>query len=227
MTRSEVIKELLKSNLDEFNNKLDTELLIRFENDDFIISYRNTEILRGPILDYNIDPFSQVDFILYIGNKLFSFFKDIYGTNKNDYIENNPSKGIKLVIGGNDVLLKKYGVKVDKEKLRSIGKISNDEDYGNFINNVISKIKNNLDDNRICIFNEELEDGNYFHVYINIYERILAFNFVDEHEFRGKGKYINNVESLMKRYNMYVFYSEADETEAEQAVEYIKGLIYG
>ena len=227
MTRSEVIKELLKSNLDEFNSELNTELSIKFKDDDVIVLYKNAEIFKGSVLDYGLGSFKQSKFILDIGNKLFSFFKEVSEMENYDLIYVNNFSNYRKIIGKSEIIFKKYGVKIDKEKLKNTRKINNDEDYKNFLEKIFSKIRNNLDENRLIVANEEMKYGNYLHVYVGIYEYFLSINCVDDFKLFKKGNKLNSINPLIEKHQLHVFCSEADETEAEQAVKHIEGLIYG
>ena len=226
MTRKEILKELLRRNLDAFNVKLDTYLSIRFEGNNYIISYKSIEVLKGVITDYEMDFEGQKKFILDVGNSLFYLFKE-KSDMEADELTYNSVKGFKLINGRSNDYLKKYGVKINKDVLKITDKIKNDEDYKNFLERIFKRINIYLDGDKISIINETLEDGNYLHINIKIYEVTLLIDYVDEFDYSFLSDYINSLRRLKRRKELKNYFSDVEEKEAEKAVEYIKKLIYG
>lgn len=226
MTRKEILKELLRRNLDAFNVKLDTYLSIRFEGNNYIISYKSIEVLKGVITDYEMDFEGQKKFILDVGNSLFYLFKE-KSDMEADELTYNSVKGFKLIIGRGDVFLKKYGVKINKDVLKITDKIKSDEDYKNFLEDIFKRIKIYLDGDKIFVINETLEDDNYLHINIKIYEVTLLIDYVDEFDYSFLSDYINSLRRLKRRKELKIYFSDVEEKEAEKAVEYIKKLVYG
>ena len=226
MTRKEILKELLRRNLDAFNVKLDTYLSIRFEGNNYIISYKSIEVLKGVITDYEMDFEGQKKFILDVGNSLFYLFKE-KSDMEADELTYNSVKGFKLINGRSNDYLKKYGVKINKDVLKITDKIKNDEDYKNFLERIFKRINIYLDGDKISIINETLEDGNYLHINIKIYEVTLLIDYVDEFDYSFLSDYINSLRRLKRRKELKIYFSDVEEKEAEKAVEYIKKLIYG
>lgn len=226
MTRKEILKELLRRNLDAFNVKLDTYLSIRFEGNNYIISYKSIEVLKGVITDYEMDFEGQKKFILDVGNSLFYLFKE-KSDMEADELTYNSVKGFKLIIGRGDVFLKKYGVKINKDVLKITDKIKSDEDYKNFLEDIFKRIKIYLDGDKIFVINETLEDDNYLYINIKIYEVTLLIDYVDEFDYSFLSDYINSLRRLKRRKELKIYFSDVEEKEAEKAVEYIKKLVYG
>ena len=77
MTRTEVIKELLKSNLDELNYNLDLKIKIYFKGgNEFVVVDKNIIISEGDMLNYDLSFESQKKFVSDVMNKIFKTLKD-------------------------------------------------------------------------------------------------------------------------------------------------------
>lgn len=77
VSKNEILKKLLKENVEELNTKTYIDdLTISFENNNYYVYYKNDIILEGEISKINVDFKSQKEFVLDIANKIYEFAKD-------------------------------------------------------------------------------------------------------------------------------------------------------
>ena len=226
MTRIKVLKELFRRNLDEFNIKFNTKLLIDFEDKEFIIRYKKLEILKGGIADYGIDFEDQKKFIIDLGERLYPFFIDDYNVILYNRLNYEDKKDFKKIIGESRIVFKKYGIKIDKYELRDRGLVETKEDYKKFLEYIFKEIRNNLREDKINVVSEILlNDDVFLHVFVNVYEREFSIKYVEESYFPYFSHIANSVERLIYTDNIKFYYSNTEEKEAEKVIEYIKNLI--
>ena len=206
MIELEITKDLLINNLKVFNCELDTDLVINFENNNFIVTYNNLEVLKGKVSDYGLTFENQKKFIIDVGNKKFLFLKEVD--------ESDEMRGCN-------------GVMLDKEILKNTGKINSDEDLKDFINDLNKKINGKINLNKTRIVIVIKEKGVYLYVCPVIYEHVLSIEYVDKIKINKNCGDINEVRIFKKEQDLHVYSGEGDEKEIKKVVEYIKGLIYG
>jgi len=203
MTKLELLRDLLKSNLDEINKKLGAELSIYYEEGgvNFIILDCNKEVLMIEdifIYDYTLD--GQIKFIKDVVNKITTFFREademeydkVYFCGYEDSCyENiyciNPIKTF------NDFMFPAYSIEYDKNKLT-------DEILYKLIDELSWTVQVGYDDK-------------FIYVNIDIDEVILDV------------KYENKKNNEISKHPLVVYYSFFEEEEAEKAVKYIKELL--
>ena len=204
MTKLELLRDLLKSNLDEINKKLETELSIYYEEGgvNFIILDCNKEVLMIEdifIYDYTLD--GQIKFIKDVGNKVATFFREsedmeydkVYFCGCEDSYYDEDFYCLNTIKRDHNdcFMFPAYSIGYDKNKLT-------DEILYKLIDKLSWTVHAGYDDN--CIY-----------VNVDIDEVILNVKYEENNE--------------ISKYPLVVYYSFVEEKEAEKVVKYIEKLL--
>ena len=219
MTLKEMIKELMKINLDELNFTFGLKIEIKFNNDEFIVLDGSKVVLKDEILNYGLSYDEQKKFIFNVAKNLFSFFKDEESIEYKK-IEIDNILTFKVVCY-NEYMFIKHTIKVKNNKTKEL----TDEEFEKYMKKLYNKIAFNLDWNKISVVNEIVEYDDYFHINIVINEEELLINYIDYEDLDVMSNIINSVKRLLKSKYLTVCYSNVDEKEADKAVDYIRSLI--
>ena len=222
MTKIDAIKDLLRINLDAFNDAINSTLFIKFDGDDFYIhdNYKK-EIFKGKILKYGLDLDGQKRFIVDVGNKLYPFFKEnssIFG----DTIGHNSKKGLYKILGNNNYLFDEYKIKIEKEKLKlceELGDKINDKMYKKCLETFMDTIGDELDSLKFDV----IYDAKNECLYINraMDEALILVNYVEDVEsIEGN----NSVLNLLENKFLLVFFSATTDEELNSAIKFIKSF---
>ena len=220
MTKTEVMKELFKRNLNEFNQTLNLELKIKFKDGKFSILNKNKEIFEDEILNYGLDFGSQKRFIMKI---VFKLPEDIgirmAMEHEYNMVEVDCLYEVCKVVGNKDYMFPRCFVKVDKKKLKNC---DGEENYKDCLRKIFEKIKSKLDGNKVEVFYDNDFSGNgMFYINFVIYKKSMRISYVDTEETTISDK-------DFKKDKIDLYYSDVKncKEEAAKAVEYIKELLH-
>ena len=220
MTKIEVLKELLKINLDELNCVFDLRLKIEFKGDEFLVLDKNNIVFRDDIVNYGLKPGCQERFVFDVLNKLFKYVRT-FGSLEYDFIKVGEWNNLTKVTGYNEFIFEKFSILVKRKDFEKL----NDEEFELYMKKMFKKISFNLDWDKIDVLSKKNMDGDYW-IYVNfvINEKYLTYYYINEIDLQRVDNVVNSIKRLLKDKSVYIYYSDVDNEEVVKAVKYIEEI---
>ena len=231
MTKRKILKDLLKINLDELNQYLNSKLKIKFENNKFIVSNeKNTIIFKDKLSNYKLNIESQKEFVFNVVKNIATWAKRIEDLDekffKNMIIVNGRYYNDVL---GEGIILKNNRIKIDfVDDPKLVEKFGDNRIYYILyeIKRIINEIENNLDENKIRVVFYDYGNEVGFYVDGVTHECVLYIHYIEHSNILKEIKHMKNISDLkINRGKFIVYYSFITKEEIEEAVEFVKKLV--